>query len=87
MFIESLADAAVLEGIPRSDAYTIAAQTVMGSAKMVLETKTHPAQLKDNVCSPGGTTIEGVAALEAGGFRSAIIDAVAASTQKAELLG
>lgn len=87
MFIESLADAAVLEGLPRKEAYTIAAQTVLGSAKMVLETGLHPALLKDNVCSPGGTTIEGVASLEAGGFRSCVIDAVQAASHKAELLG
>lgn len=76
MMIEAMADAAVLEGIPRQQAYAMAAQTVMGSAKMVLDTGIHPAILKDNVCSPGGTTIEAVASLEKNGFRTAIIEAM-----------
>lgn len=84
MMIEAMADAAVLEGIPRQQAYTMAAQAVMGSAKMVLETGMHPGQLKDNVCSPGGTTIEAVASLEKNGFRSAIMEAMKACVDKSK---
>lgn len=76
MFIEALADAAVMEGMKRDKAYKFAAQAVLGSAKMVLETKLHPGVLKDNVCSPNGTTIKAVGTLEEEGFRSAIIKAV-----------
>ncbi|NLB20175.1 MAG: pyrroline-5-carboxylate reductase [Clostridium sp.] len=82
MFIEALADGAVLLGMGRKEAYTFAAQTVMGSAKMVLETGKHPAELKDMVCSPGGTTIEAVKTLEEEGFRSAVIKAMVACANK-----
>jgi pyrroline-5-carboxylate reductase len=76
MMIEAMADAAVLGGIPRDIAYKLAAQSVAGSARMVLETKQHPGKLKDNVCSPAGTTICAVAKLEEDGFRSSIINAM-----------
>lgn len=87
MFIEALADAAVRCGMPRSQAYTYAAQTVYGSAGMVLENGQHPAILKDMVCSPAGTTIEGVAALEKNNFRNAVIEAVTAACDRSIALG
>ena len=86
MFIEALADGCVKNGLPRQTAYRMAAQAVLGSAKMVLETGKHPGELKDMVCSPGGTTIEGVAALEEMGFRSAVIKACDANFQKNKML-
>lgn len=86
MFMEALADAAVLQGMPRSAAYRMAAQTVLGSAKLMLETGKHPAELKDMVCSPGGTTIEGVRVLEERGMRSAVIEALTACGEKAKKL-
>lgn len=87
MFIEALADAAVKQGIKRGDAYVLASQTVLGSALMQLETGLHPAVLKDMVCSPGGTTIAAVSALEENGFRHAVISAVDACAQKAAQMG
>lgn len=82
MFLEALADGAVEAGMPRKQAYIFAAQAVMGSAKLLLETGKHPGELKDMVTSPAGTTIEGVRVLEERGFRGAVIDAVRASVEK-----
>jgi pyrroline-5-carboxylate reductase len=87
MFIEALADGAVLEGLPRDKAYKMAAQAVLGSAKMVLETGKHPGQLKDEVCSPAGTTIESVYFLEKNDFRGSIIEAVKVCVEKAKAMG
>nr|WP_300004274.1 pyrroline-5-carboxylate reductase [Tissierella sp.] len=82
VLIEAMADAGVKEGLARPLAYKMAAQAVLGSAKMVLETEEHPGKLKDNVCSPGGTTIEAVISLERTGFRSSIMEAVEVCAEK-----
>ena len=84
MFIEAMADAAVADGMPRPQAYKFAAQAVLGSAKMVLETGKHPGELKDMVCSPAGTTIEAVRVLEEKGFRSAVFEAMKACAEKSK---
>jgi len=85
--VEALADAGVLMGLPRDLSLQLAAQTVAGSAEMVLKTGLHPAQLKDQVTSPGGTTIAGLEALEAAGIRSAFLSAVRAATERSRELG
>ena len=77
-----MADGGVRYGVPRALSYELAAQTLVGAAKMVLETGEHPGRLKDAVCSPGGTTIEGMYALEKGGMRAAVMDAVGATVEK-----
>lgn len=82
MFCEALADGAVKCGLPREKAMLLAEQTILGSAKMLLETGRHPGALKDAVCSPGGTTIEGVLALEEGAFRANVAKAVTAAYEK-----
>lgn len=82
MMIEAMADAAVIEGMSRKQAYVFASQSVLGAAKMVLDTGIHPGELKDNVCSPKGTTIEAVATLEKNGFRHAIIEAMRICAKK-----
>ena len=87
MFIEALADGGVKCGLPRAKAIRYAAQMLLGSAEMVLQSGKHPELLKDEVCSPGGSTIAGVAALEEHGFRSACIDAVDAAYEKTKKLG
>ena len=86
MMIEAMADAAVAEGMPRSQAYKFAAKAVMGSAKMVLKTGKHPGELKAMVCSPAGTTIEAVKVLEATGFRSSLMQAMEVCAEKSRSL-
>jgi len=86
MFIEAMADQAVAAGMPRKQAYQFAAQAVLGSAKMVLETGRHPGELKDMVCSPGGTTIQAVKVLEEKGMRAAVMDAMEACIEKSKQL-
>lgn len=84
MFIEAMADGAVKLGIPRAKAYKMAAQSVLGSAKMVLETGRHPGELKDMVCSPAGTTIDAVVELEKLGFRNSVIQAMDKCAEKSK---
>ena len=86
MFIEAMADGAVEEGMPRALAYEWAAQTVLGSAKLMLETGKHPGELKDMVCSPAGTTIAAVRVLEEAGFRGIVMDAVEAAAERSKEL-
>jgi pyrroline-5-carboxylate reductase len=85
--IEAMADGGVLAGLPRDIAQSLAAQTVLGAAKMVLETGRHPGQLKDDVASPGGTTIAGLLAMEQGGVRAALMNAVMAAARRSKELG
>ena len=86
MFIEAMADAAVKLGIPRVKAYKLAEQSILGSAKLALETGKHPGELKDSVCSPGGTTIEAVLELERKGFRTAVISAIEKCADKSKTM-
>lgn len=87
MMIEAMADGAVLGGMSRDKAYKYAAQTLMGSAKLILETGTHPGALKDMVCSPGGTSIEGVKVLEETGFRASVMKAIISASDKSRKMG
>ena len=86
MFIEAMADAGVKLGIPRAKAYKLAEQSILGSAKLALETGKHPGELKDSVCSPGGTTIEAVLELERKGFRTAVISAIEKCADKSKTM-
>lgn len=87
LFIEAMADGAVAAGLPRQKAMLYAAQTVLGAAQMAIDTGKHPGELKDAVCSPGGSTICGVNALEQGAFRGTVMDAVIAAYEKTKSLG
>ena len=82
LFLEALADGGVACGLPRAQALEFAAQMTAGSARLILESGRHPGELKDAVCSPGGTTIQGVRTLEEEGFRAAVINAVIAAYEK-----
>ena len=82
MFVEALSDGAVACGLPRDKAIRYAAEMMKGTAEMLLQTEMHPAQLKDSVCSPGGSTIQGVRKLEESSFRAAVMDAVIATFEK-----
>ena len=86
MFIEAMADGGVKQGLPRAAAYRLAAQTCLGTAKMILDLDIHPGQLKDMVTSPGGTTIEGCEALEKGGMRGAVMECINVATEKSKRL-
>lgn len=86
LFLEAMADEAVAEGMPRKQAYEFAAQAVLGSARMLLETGKHPGELKDMVCSPGGTTIQAVKVLEEMGLRAAVMDAMEACIEKSRTM-
>lgn len=86
MMLEAMADGAVAEGMPRKQAYEFAAQAVLGSAKLMLETGRHPGELKDMVCSPAGSTIQAVKVLEEKNFRGAVMDAVIACIEKSRAL-
>lgn len=85
--IEAMADGGVKHGIPRNLAIQLAAQTVYGAAKMVLQTETHPAILRDEVCSPGGSTIAAIHELEKGGLRASLMNAIQAATEKSHQIG
>lgn len=87
MMLDALADGAAMCGMPKAKALDYAARTMAGAAQMYLESRTHPAALKDAVCSPGGSTLAGVQALEAAGFRSAVMDCVAAAYRRNKELG
>ena len=87
VFIEAIADAAVLGGMNRPEAIKMAAKSILGAARMVEETGEHPGKLKDDVCSAGGSTIYGIHALEKGAMRSSVIDAVKAASERSSELG
>jgi len=87
MFIEGLSDGGVAAGLPREVATKLAAQTVLGAARMILESGLHPGALKDRVASPGGTTIEGIHELEKGALRATLMNAVRAAAEKSRKLG